>query len=104
MQYLIASALTDVHTEGLFRIPGNSHRQQRLKDAISQRRALDLETSEFTPHDVACVLKTFLSELPEPLLTDKHYGAHIQAAGEEGRLPLTHWRCLDLASCMHFSY
>ncbi|XP_030841554.1 rho GTPase-activating protein 19 isoform X2 [Strongylocentrotus purpuratus] len=69
-----------VHVEGLFRIPGNSSRQSRLKDLLSMGRTVDLESSEFTPHDAACVLKTFLSELPEPLLTDKHYEAHIQAA------------------------
>ncbi|XP_054766653.2 rho GTPase-activating protein 19-like isoform X1 [Lytechinus pictus] len=69
-----------VHVEGLFRIPGNSHRQQRLKEFLSMGRTVDLESSEFTPHDAACVLKTFLSELPEPLLTDRHYEAHIQAA------------------------
>lgn len=69
-----------VHVEGLFRIPGNSHRQQRLKDLLNQGRTVNLEESEFTPHDAACVLKSFLSELPEPLLTDKHYGAHLQAA------------------------
>ena len=73
----------DVHVEGLFRIPGNSSRQSRLKDLLSMGRTVDLESSEFTPHDAACVLKTFLSELPEPLLTDKHYEAHIQAAGTD---------------------
>ncbi|XP_071486684.1 rho GTPase-activating protein 19-like [Diadema antillarum] len=80
VRQLIEYLKDNVHVEGLFRIPGNSHRQQRLKDLLNQRRAVDLQSSEFTPHDVACVLKSFLSELPEPLLTDRHYGAHVQAA------------------------
>ncbi|XP_022085578.1 rho GTPase-activating protein 19-like isoform X2 [Acanthaster planci] len=67
--------------EGIFRVPGNSERQRRLKDKISSGLLVDLENDVFTAHDVACVLKTFLGDLPEPLLTDKHYPAHVQAAG-----------------------
>ena len=34
----------------------------------------------FTPHDVATVLKSLLSELPEPLLLERHLAAYCQAA------------------------
>ncbi|XP_038064325.1 rho GTPase-activating protein 19-like isoform X2 [Patiria miniata] len=67
--------------EGIFRIPGNSERQRRLKDKINCGLLVDLENDIFTAHDVACVLKTLLGDLPEPLLTDRHYPAHVQAAG-----------------------
>ncbi|XP_078668703.1 rho GTPase-activating protein 19-like isoform X1 [Branchiostoma floridae x Branchiostoma belcheri] len=66
------------HVEGIFRIPGNSHRQQRLKDSLNSGVDIDLELGEFTPHDVASVLKIFLGELPEPLLTTRHYPAYLQ--------------------------
>ncbi|XP_035673979.1 rho GTPase-activating protein 19-like isoform X4 [Branchiostoma floridae] len=66
------------HVEGIFRIPGNSHRQQRLKDNLNSGVDIDLELGEFTPHDVASVLKIFLGELPEPLLTTRHYPAYLQ--------------------------
>ncbi|XP_066278271.1 rho GTPase-activating protein 19-like isoform X5 [Branchiostoma lanceolatum] len=66
------------HVEGIFRIPGNSHRQQRLKDSLNSGVDIDLDLGEFTPHDVASVLKIFLGELPEPLLTTRHYPAYLQ--------------------------
>ena len=37
-------------------------------------------TGEFTVHECASTLKTFLSDLPEPLLTDAYYKAHCQVA------------------------
>ncbi|XP_033632757.1 rho GTPase-activating protein 19-like isoform X1 [Asterias rubens] len=70
-----------ISKEGIFRIPGNSERQRRLKDKIGSGLLVDLDNDVFTAHDVACVLKTYLGDLPEPLLTDKHYPAHVQAAG-----------------------
>lgn len=33
-------------------------------------------------NDVATLLKMFLGELPEPLLTHKHFHAHLKIAGE----------------------
>ena len=37
-------------------------------------------SGEFTVHECASTLKTFLSDLPEPLLTDAYYKAHCQVA------------------------
>ncbi|PIK34820.1 putative rho GTPase-activating protein 19 [Apostichopus japonicus] len=65
-----------INHEGLFRIPGNSGRQQKLKNRINSREVIDLDSDEFTTNDIACVLKTFLGDLPEPLLTDRQYHAH----------------------------
>lgn len=70
-----------VNHEGIFRIPGNSGRQQRLKDRIDTKAIIDLDNNEFTTNDIACVLKTFLGDLPEPLLTDRQYHAFIEASG-----------------------
>ncbi|XP_074856062.1 rho GTPase-activating protein 19 isoform X2 [Carettochelys insculpta] len=66
--------------EGLFRVPGNSVRQQILKDALNSGADIDLESGEFHANDVASLLKMFLGELPEPLLTHKHFLAHLKIA------------------------
>ncbi|KAG6921632.1 Rho GTPase activating protein 19 [Chelydra serpentina] len=72
----------DLRMEGLFRVPGNSLRQQILKDALNSGVDIDLESGEFHSNDVASLLKMFLGELPEPLLTHKHFQAHLKIAGE----------------------
>ncbi|XP_033252402.1 rho GTPase-activating protein 19-like [Drosophila miranda] len=47
---------------------------------IQHDQPLDLELTGFSAHDCATVFKSFLAELPEPLLTDAHYPAHLQIA------------------------
>jgi len=42
---------------------------------------LNLNAGGYTVHDCASVLKGFLADLPEPLLTDAYYTAHCQIAG-----------------------
>ncbi|XP_062070031.1 rho GTPase-activating protein 19 isoform X6 [Lepus europaeus] len=71
---------TDLRVEGLFRVPGNSVRQQILRDALNNGADIDLESGEFHSNDVATLLKMFLGELPEPLLTHKHFHAHLKIA------------------------
>ncbi|XP_011707891.1 PREDICTED: rho GTPase-activating protein 19 isoform X2 [Wasmannia auropunctata] len=66
--------------EGIFRRTGKLTRQQDLKTAMSQGVFLDLDDGRFSVHDCASVLKGFLAELSEPLLTDLHYPAHCQIA------------------------
>lgn len=67
--------------EGLFRVPGNSIRQQALREILNSGADVDLDTGDFHPHDAATLLKAFLGELPEPLLTHRHYQAHLKIAG-----------------------
>ncbi|XP_072750140.1 uncharacterized protein [Anoplolepis gracilipes] len=66
--------------EGIFRRTGKLTRQQDLKMAMSQGVSFDLDDGRFSVHDCASVLKGFLAELSEPLLTDLHYPAHCQIA------------------------
>ncbi|XP_062129245.1 uncharacterized protein LOC133841010 [Drosophila sulfurigaster albostrigata] len=66
--------------EGIFRKTGAVSRQNELRLHIQQDKPLELEQSEFSAHDCATVFKSFLAELPEPLLTDAHYPAHLQIA------------------------
>lgn len=71
----------DLHVEGLFRVPGNSVRQQALKELLNSGADFNLESGDFHPNDAATLLKTFLGELPEPLLTHRHFHAHLKIAG-----------------------
>ncbi|KAI4799050.1 hypothetical protein KUCAC02_019274 [Chaenocephalus aceratus] len=59
---------------------GNSVRQQTLKELLNSGVDVDLESGDFHPNDVATLLKTFLGELPEPLLTQRHFHAHLKIA------------------------
>ncbi|XP_063047853.1 rho GTPase-activating protein 19 isoform X2 [Engraulis encrasicolus] len=68
----------NLHVEGLFRVPGNSLRQQALREMLNNGADIDLETGDYHPNDVATVLKVFLGELPEPLLTQRHFHAHLK--------------------------
>ncbi|XP_024865327.1 rho GTPase-activating protein 19 isoform X2 [Kryptolebias marmoratus] len=77
---LIEYLSKNLHIEGLFRVPGNSVRQQVLKDLLDSGADFDLESGDFHPNDVATLLKTFLGELPEPLLTHRHFHVHLKIA------------------------
>lgn len=76
----------DIVQEGIFRRTGKLTRQQELKTAMSQGLSLDLNDGRFSVHDCASVLKGFLAELSEPLLTDLHYPTHCQIAGNKSLL------------------
>lgn len=71
--------------EGLFRVPGHSLRQAALREMLNAGAEIDLETGDFHPNDAATLLKAYLGELPEPLLTHRHYHAHLKIGGT-GRL------------------
>lgn len=75
------SQLSDLHVEGLFRVPGHSLRQAALREMLNTGEEIDLETGDFHPNDAATLLKTYLGELPEPLLTHRHYHAHLKIGG-----------------------
>ncbi|KAJ8418123.1 hypothetical protein AAFF_G00138320 [Aldrovandia affinis] len=77
---LIEFLSKNLHVEGVFRVPGNSIRQQALREMLNNGVDIDLETGGYHPNDVASVLKAFLGELPEPLLTHRHYHAHLKIA------------------------
>lgn len=89
--------LSDLHVEGLFRVPGNSIRQQALREMLNSGADVDLDTGDYHPRDAATLLKAFLGELPEPLLTQRHYQAHLKIAGTpswDHSLPQDNFRAL----------
>lgn len=72
--------VTDVKQEGVFRKAGNVDRQRVLCDHLNSAEN-ELCLHEFTVHDYATVLKSFLGEMPEPLLVEKYCTAYRQVAG-----------------------
>ncbi|KAM6922420.1 rho GTPase-activating protein 19-like [Lycodopsis pacificus] len=75
---LIEYLSKNLHVEGLFRVPGHSLRQAALREMLNAGAELDLEAGDFHPNDAATLLKAYLGELPEPLLTHRHYHAHLK--------------------------
>lgn len=55
---------------------------QVLKERLNRGVPMDFDKGEFSVHECASVLKNFLSELPEPLLTDRFFHAHCQVANK----------------------
>ncbi|XP_065071251.1 uncharacterized protein LOC135695948 isoform X2 [Rhopilema esculentum] len=77
------------HTEveGLFRISGNKRRQEDLKDMLNKEgHSIDLTDKGFSQHDLTTILKQFLAELSEPLLTDCLYNCYKQVAEMDGKV------------------
>ncbi|XP_058055786.1 uncharacterized protein LOC131207191 [Anopheles bellator] len=70
----------NISQEGIFRKTGSLTRQNELKNLLVQGNALHLDQGDYTAHDCASVLKNFLSELSEPLLTELYYPAYRQVA------------------------
>ncbi|KAI0645376.1 hypothetical protein C8Q79DRAFT_1090834 [Trametes meyenii] len=61
-----------VEEEGLFRVSGRSSHVAKLRaefDAGTDYHLVECEPGDLDPHAVASIFKTFLRELPEPLLT-----------------------------------
>ena len=68
-------------TEGIFRQPGSSNRQNQLTTALGTGAHIDFSKSQFKPVDAASVLKNYLKLLKEPLLIpSKYFEAHLQVA------------------------
>uniref|UniRef100_A0A3B3ZL15 Rho-GAP domain-containing protein n=1 Tax=Periophthalmus magnuspinnatus TaxID=409849 RepID=A0A3B3ZL15_9GOBI len=71
---------TGMKEEGLFRLAAAASVVKRLKTCLDQGK---VDHSEFSmdPHAVAGALKSYLRELPEPLMTFELYSAWFKAAG-----------------------
>lgn len=68
--------------EGLFRKTGSVTRQAELKAALQVGKKLNLDSEIYSAHDCASVLKSFLADLPEPLLQEEQYHVHCRIAGK----------------------
>ncbi|TRZ02254.1 hypothetical protein DNTS_034028 [Danionella cerebrum] len=73
---------TGLREEGLFRLAAAASVVKRLKSCLDSGT---IDQSEFKsdPHAVAGALKSYLRELPEPLMTFELYNEWLKAAGEK---------------------
>ena len=61
----------DMSVEGVFRKNGNIKRLNDAKEEIDSRGTVEVDLTKENPVQVAALLKKFLRELPDPLLTHK---------------------------------
>lgn len=61
----------DMSVEGVFRKNGNIKRLNEVKEEIDNKEAVEVDLTKENPVQVAALLKKFLRELPDPLLTFK---------------------------------
>uniref|UniRef100_A0AAV2LUS5 SH3-domain binding protein 1 n=1 Tax=Knipowitschia caucasica TaxID=637954 RepID=A0AAV2LUS5_KNICA len=73
---------TGMREEGLFRLAAAASVVKRLKTCLDHG-AVDHSEFSMDPHAVAGALKSYLRELPEPLMTFELYGGWFKAAGEK---------------------
>ncbi|XP_074476702.1 SH3 domain-binding protein 1 [Sebastes fasciatus] len=73
---------TGMNEEGLFRLAAAASVVKRLKSCLDQE-AVDHSEFSMDPHAVAGALKSYLRELPEPLMTFELYNDWFKAAGEK---------------------
>ncbi|KAI0633410.1 hypothetical protein C8Q77DRAFT_1157618 [Trametes polyzona] len=77
-----------VQEEGLFRVSGRSSHVAKLRSEFDAGTDYDLtecEPGDLDPHAVASIFKTFLRELPEPLLTSALSSYFESALSEDSR-------------------
>jgi len=67
--------------EGIFRKNGNIRRLKELSDAIDKNPS-SVNLAEDNPVQVAALLKRFLRDLPDPLLTYKLHRLFIASQSE----------------------
>ncbi|KAI4280523.1 MAG: hypothetical protein L6R38_004385 [Xanthoria sp. 2 TBL-2021] len=85
----------DMSVEGVFRKNGNIRGLKDLSDKIDAKEA-EVDLSKESPVQVAALLKKFLRELPDPLLTFKLYRLFIisqKINDEEKRKRVLHLTC-----------
>jgi len=73
----------NISEEGIFRKAGRVKNQSELLEKVERGVDLELEGGQYSTHECASVLKTFLSRLSEPLVTTSCYQAHMALCKEE---------------------
>ncbi|VTJ73124.1 Hypothetical predicted protein [Marmota monax] len=73
-----------LYTEGLYRKSGAANRTRELRQALQADPAA-VRLEDFPIHAITGVLKQWLRELPEPLMTFAHYGDFLRAVELPGK-------------------
>ena len=72
----------DMSVEGVFRKNGNIKRLNDTKEEIDKNGAMDFDLTKENPVQVAALMKRFLRDLPDPLLTFKLHKLWITSQSE----------------------
>jgi len=67
-----------VKLQGIFRISASGAELDELKKRIDNNETVDFNTYK-DPHTIACLLKAYIRELPEPILTYELYNEFLLA-------------------------
>jgi RhoGAP domain len=68
---VVAMRQMDMSVEGVFRKNGNIRRLKELSESIDNKGSETVDLTKETPVQIAALLKRFLRELPDPVLTFK---------------------------------
>ncbi|KAI0124681.1 rho-type GTPase-activating protein 1 [Xylariales sp. AK1849] len=88
----------DLSVEGVFRKNGNIKRLTEQVIAVDRDGCDAIRWNDETPHQLAALLKRYLRELPDPLMTQKLYRLWIAASKIRDTDKRRH--CLHLACCL----
>ncbi|OTB08858.1 hypothetical protein M426DRAFT_163027 [Hypoxylon sp. CI-4A] len=88
----------DLSVEGVFRKNGNIKKLTEQVAAVDREGCDVIRWNDETPHQLAALLKRYLRELPDPLMTQKLYGVWIAATKIKDTDKRRH--CLHLTCCL----
>ncbi|KAK6068668.1 rho GTPase activator [Seiridium cupressi] len=88
----------DLSVEGVFRKNGNIKRLTEQVAAVDRDGCDAIRWNDESPHQLAALLKRYLRELPDPLMTQKLYRLWIAATKIRDDEKRRH--CLHLACCL----
>ncbi|KAF3056589.1 Rho-type GTPase-activating protein 1 [Daldinia childiae] len=88
----------DLSVEGVFRKNGNIKKLTEQVNAVDRDGCDAIRWNDETPHQLAALLKRYLRELPEPLMTQKLYKVWIAATKIKDTDKRRH--CLHLTCCL----
>ncbi|EEQ40184.1 RhoGAP domain family protein [Clavispora lusitaniae] len=88
----------DMSVEGIFRLNGNIKNLRELTEQINKSPLKSPDFSKYSAVQLAALLKKWLRELPNPLLTCELYDLWISSRREKD--PVRSKRILQLACCM----
>ncbi|PON21647.1 hypothetical protein TGAM01_v209536 [Trichoderma gamsii] len=88
----------DLSVEGVFRKNGNIKKQQNMVDKINAEGCDTVNFMEQPVIQLAAVLKRYLRDLPDPLMTHKLYKLWVAVAKIQD--PARKLQCLHMACCL----
>ncbi|KAI0008045.1 rho-type GTPase-activating protein [Xylariaceae sp. FL0662B] len=95
---IVALKNKDLSVEGVFRKNGNIKKLTEQVAAVDRDGCDAVRWNDETPHQLAALLKRYLRELPDPLMTQKLYMVWIAASKIKD--PEKRRHCLHLTCCL----